>query len=125
MLGGDLRFRPPRVRDIAGTVSHDERDIRRLLKTASRLGWVDEVAHDHFFLRSTVREMVAILIDLATTSTDGMFTAANFRDRVDNGRKVAIQILGFFDRHGITVKRDDLRHLNRHRLDLFALTEQT
>ena len=30
------------------------------------------------------------------------FTAAQFRDRLDNGRKVAIQILEFFDRHGVT-----------------------
>jgi selenocysteine-specific elongation factor len=33
---------------------------------------------------------------------------------------VAIQILDFFDRHGITLKRDDWRRVNRHRLDLFG-----
>ena len=47
------------------------------------------------------------------------FTAAQFRDQVDSGRKVAIQILEFFDRHGVTLRRGDLRRLNRHRLDLF------
>ena len=45
--------------------------------------------------------------------------ASQFRDRVDNGRKVAIQILEFFDRHGVTLRRGDLRRINRHRLDLF------
>ena len=29
------------------------------------MGKVDEVAHDHFFLRETVGEMVGIIIDLA------------------------------------------------------------
>ena len=48
------------------------------------------------------------------------FTAAQFRDRVDNGRKVAIQILEFFDRHGVTLRRGDLRRINQHRLDLFG-----
>ena len=43
-----------------------------------------------------------------------------FRDRLDNGRKVAIQILEFFDRHGVTLRRGDLRRINQHRLDLFA-----
>lgn len=122
LLGGEMRFRPPRVRDIAAATSYPERDVRRLLKLAGRLGWADEVAHDHFFLRPTVHEMVTIVTDLTARAEDGVFTAAQFRDRVENGRKVAIQILEFFDRHGITLKRDDLRRVNKHRLDLFALS---
>ena len=42
------------------------------------------------------------------------------RDRLDNGRKVAIQILEFFDRHGLTIRHGDLRRVNKHRLDLFG-----
>jgi selenocysteine-specific elongation factor len=120
LLGGEVRFRPPRVRDIAAATPYPERDVRRLLKLAGRLGWADEVAHDHFFLRPTVHEMTTIVIDLAAHGEDGVFTAAQFRDRVENGRKVAIQILEFFDRHGLTLNRDDLRRVNPHRLDLFA-----
>jgi selenocysteine-specific elongation factor len=120
LLGGEARFRPPRVRDIAAATPYAEGDIRRLFKLAGRLGWTDEVAHDHFFLRQTVQEMVAIVADVAAHAEDGVFTAAQFRDRVDNGRKVAIQILDFFDRHGVTLNRDDLRRVNKHRLDLFG-----
>ena len=117
LLGGTERFRPPRVRDIAGTTGRPEREVRRLLKLASRLGWADEIAPDHFFLRATMREMIGILVELAPK---GDITAAQFRDRVDNGRKVAIQILEFLDRHGVTVRTGDLRRLNGHRLDLFG-----
>ena len=83
------------------------------------MGKVDEVAHDHFFLRGTVAEMVEIATDLAAPAPKGEFTAAQLRDRLDNGRKVAIQILEFFDRHGVTLRRGDLRRINQHRLDLF------
>jgi selenocysteine-specific elongation factor len=120
LLGGEVRFRPPRVRDVAAVMARPERDIRRILKLAGRLGWVDEVAHDHFFLRPTVHEMTIIAADLAAHGDGGVFTAAQFRDRVENGRKVAIQILEFFDRHGVTFLRNDLRRINPHRLDLFA-----
>jgi selenocysteine-specific elongation factor len=120
LLGGEVRFRPPRVRDIAAVTPYPERDVRRLLKLAGRLGWADEVAHDHFFLRPTVHEMTSIVADLAAHGGDGGFTAAQFRDRVENGRKVAIQILEFFDRHGVTLNRDDLRRINPHRLELFG-----
>jgi len=120
MLAGEARFRPPRVRDIANETGRPEADLRRLLKLAGRMGWADEVAHDHFFLRDTVREMVAIAADVAEASPGGVFIAAQFRDRLDNGRKVAIQILDFFDRHGVTLRRGDLRRVDPRRLDLFG-----
>jgi selenocysteine-specific elongation factor len=119
LLGATERFRPPRVRDIAGLLAVPEGEVRRLLKLLGRMGKVDEVAHDHFFLRGTVAEMVEIVTDVAAHAEKGEFTAAQLRDRLDNGRKVAIQILEFFDRHGVTLRRGDLRRVNRHRLDLF------
>jgi selenocysteine-specific elongation factor len=119
LLGGSVRFRPPRVRDVAGLLAARETDVRGLLKLLGRIGKVDEVAHDHFFLRATVAEMVEIIVDSGVRAGNGEFTAAQFRDRLDNGRKVAIQILEFFDRHGVTLRRGDLRRINKHRLDLF------
>ena len=120
LLGGDVRFRPPRVRDVASTLAHPEQDIRQLMKFAARLGLVDEVAHDHFFLRPTLHEMVLIAVDLAGQAADGRFTAAQFRDRIDSGRKVAIQILEFFDRQGVTLNRGTLRTVQLRYLDLYG-----
>ncbi len=120
LLGGADRFRPPRVRDIAATSRRSEPDVRRLLRLAGRMGLADEVAHDHFFLRQTVHEMAAIIAETAAAAEGGAFTAAQLRDRLGNGRKVAIQILDFFDRHGVTLRQGDLRRVNKHRLDLFA-----
>jgi selenocysteine-specific elongation factor len=124
LIAGGERFRPPRVRDIGAILGASEIEVRQMLKLLGRLGKVDEVAHDHFFLRGTVGEMVDIAVDLATQEPNGQFTAAQFRDRLDNGRKVAIQILEFFDRHGVTLRRGDLRRINKHRLDLFRRPSQ-
>ena len=123
LIDGTERFRPPRVRDLAAMLVLRETEVRRLFKLLGRMGKVDEVAHDHFFLRGTVAEMVGIIVDLGTSDPSGQFTAAMFRDKVDNGRKVAIQILEFFDRHGVTLRRGDLRRVNKHRLDLFRVAE--
>ena len=121
LLAGTLRFHPPRVRDIAEMLVKPEAEIRRLLKLTARMGKAHEVAHDHFFLRYALAEIVRIVRDLAATKQDGQFVAAEFRDCAGSGRKVAIHILEFLDRHGITVRRGDLRRINRHRLDLFQL----
>jgi selenocysteine-specific elongation factor len=118
-LSGAERFRPPRGRDIAELLQVPETGIRRVLKSLSRQGKVIEMAPDHFFLRETALEMADIAADIAAGAADGQFTAAQFRDRMDNGRKVAIQILEFFDRHGVTARRGDLRRVNSQRLDLF------
>jgi selenocysteine-specific elongation factor len=123
LLSGAERFRPPRVRDIAGHLKVPEADVRRLMKLLGRMGKVDEVAHDHFFLRPTVAEMVRIAAGLAARGENGEFIAAQFRDQVENGRKVAIQILEFFDRHGVTLRHGDRRRINKHRLDLFRVSD--
>jgi selenocysteine-specific elongation factor len=69
--------------------------------------------------------MVQIGLALAGVSQTGEFSAAQFRDQVNNGRKVAIQILEFFDRHGVTLRRGDVRRMNGHRLDLFRVSGNT
>lgn len=119
-LAGEERFRPPRVRDFAQEFDLDEPDLRRILRMAARQGRIDQIAQDHFFARAATTEMVAIIRDLAAQAPDGWFTAPAFRDRVQNGRKVAIQILDFFDRLGLTLRRGDLRRINPHRIDLFT-----
>ena len=119
LLGGAARFRPPRVRDIADMQGVRETEVRKLLKRLGRMGRVDEIDHDHFFLRGTVAEIVEIARELSAAAQDGQFSVAQMRDRLDNGRKVAIHILEFLDRHGVTFRRGDARRINRNRLDLF------
>ena len=113
-------YRPPRVRDIAKLLDIEETSVRRLMRMAARRGDVEEIAHDHFFTRATVETMARIAIDIAEKAPNGKFTAADLRDRLDNGRKVAIQILEFFDRHGFTIRRGDLRRINPARIEFFA-----
>ncbi len=118
-LGGAERFRPPRVRDLANDLDLDEPLVRKVLVAASRRGAVQEIANDHFFLAETVVEIADIVRALG--AGDGnTFTAADLRDKLDNGRKVAIQILEFFDRHGLTMRRGDARRINKPKQALFS-----
>src|SRR6185437_14413116 len=105
------RFRPPRTRDLAHALSVSEPGLRTTLKRLQRLGWVVEIAPDHFFLQQTVAEMAGIAAAIADDDPAAQVTAAAFRDRLDNGRKVAILILEFFDRAGLTVRTGDTRRV--------------
>lgn len=111
------RFRPPRTRDLAIALKVPETAMRATLKRLQRMGQVLEIAPDHFFLRATVADMARIAAEVAA---EGELTAATFRDRLDNGRKVAIQILEFFDKAGLTIRQGDLRSVRPDRLSLFG-----
>ena len=106
----DRKFDPPRVRDIARDTGIPEVEVRHLLKTVARTGDVAQVAHDHFFLTTAVAELADIAGNVA--ERHGAARAAEFRDQIATGRKLAIQILEFFDRVGYLRRvRDD--HLVR------------
>jgi selenocysteine-specific elongation factor len=113
-------FRPPRTRDLARALSVPEAAMRVTLKRVQRMGRLIEVAPDQFFLSRTVAEMAFVVVDIADSGPAGTLTAAAFRDRLANGRKVAIQVLEFFDRAGLTVRAGDERRVRRDRLGMFG-----
>jgi len=107
-------FNPPRVRDIFKASGTPEESVRKLFKRLARAGELYPVAHDHYFTAQAVAELSAIVRQL--DETHGAVRAAALRDSLygdsGGGRKVAIQILEFFDRIGYTRRvRDD--HLVR------------
>ncbi len=119
-LTGTDRFRPPRVRDFATALGSAEAEVRHVLRLSQRLGRTDQIAPDHFFARAVTAEMAAVAAALSAEAPDGWFPAAAFRDRLQNGRKVAIQILEFLDRHRVTLRCGDRRRINPLRADQFG-----
>jgi selenocysteine-specific elongation factor len=112
------RFSPPRTRDMVGPTGVAEPALRAALHRIARFGRLVEVAHDHFFLRETLAEMVSIAAGLERDG--GAVTAAAFRDRLGIGRKVAIQVLEFLDTAGVTRRDGDARRVRPERSALFG-----
>lgn len=104
-------FQPPRVRDMALSEALDEQRIREALIACARLGRLYQVRKDHFYLSSAVHDLAGIAQGLA--ETHGEVRAADFRDRIGTGRKLAIQILEFFDRMGFTRRVRDAHVIRR------------
>ena len=106
-------YRPPLLREAAERIGAGEVALRRACKGFARLGLVVEVAPDRFFGRQAVVAMAEAAHALAADIGGNGFTAAQFRDRLGNGRQLAIQVLDDFDRRGITVRRGDLRRAGK------------
>ncbi|MGE0700724.1 MAG: selenocysteine-specific translation elongation factor [Hyphomicrobiaceae bacterium] len=110
-IGGEHRYRPPQVRELAEATGQPLGNIRKLLKTMARLGAVVEVATDRFFLKPALLDLGRMAREIAEASDTRTFTAAEFRDRAGSGRNVGIQILEHFDRRGLTLRQGDVRRV--------------
>ena len=93
-------YGPPRVRDVAKATGIGEDTVRALFKRVARIGEAYPVAHDHYFTASAVAALARYVATL--NAEHGFARAANLRDQIGGGRKVAIHILEFFDRIGYT-----------------------
>ena len=100
-------FQPPRVRDIAKATAIPEDTVRALMKRVARSGKLYPVALDHYFSDEAVAQLAGLVATLCAER--GAARAADLRDRIGGGRKVAIHILEFFDRIGYTRRVRDAR----------------
>jgi selenocysteine-specific elongation factor len=105
-----LTDEPRWVRELATEVQVDENQMRSLLYRAAQQGLVIAIVRDRYFLRQRIRQFADLI--RALHQTQGHASAADFRDQLGIGRKLAIQILEFFDRCGFT-RRKENTHLLR------------
>jgi selenocysteine-specific elongation factor len=103
-------FNPPRVRDVSKASGTPEETVRQLFRRLARAGALYPVAHDHYYTAAAVADLAGIVRRL--NDEQGAARIATLRDILfgegGGGRKVATQILEFFDRIGYTRRvRDD------------------
>ncbi|HEJ7010305.1 TPA: SelB C-terminal domain-containing protein, partial [Serratia marcescens] len=98
------------VRDLASELGEEESRVRALLRKAAQLGHVTAVVVDRYYLSRRIEQFAALIREL--DAERGGANAADFRDRLGVGRKLAIQVLEFFDRSGFT-RRKGNEHLLR------------
>ncbi|MDD5329272.1 MAG: selenocysteine-specific translation elongation factor [Sulfuricella sp.] len=111
-------FQPPRVRDLARALNIDEQRMRLLMQRLAAMGEVVAVAHDHYFMPQAVQALEAEARRLAREE-QGAIAAAPFRDRIGTGRKLAIQILEFLDRSGVTRRTGEVHRLRENSSAIF------
>ncbi|WP_406671065.1 selenocysteine-specific translation elongation factor [Raoultella terrigena] len=91
------------VRDLAKESGVEESLMRAVLRQAAQQGMITAIVKDRYYRNDRIVEFAGLIreLDLERGST----CAADFRDKLDVGRKLAIQILEHFDRIGFTRRR--------------------
>ncbi|EYB65196.1 selenocysteinyl-tRNA-specific translation factor [Escherichia coli] len=101
------------VRDLAKETGTDEQAMRLTLRQAAQQGIITAIVKDRYYRNDRIVEFANMIRDLDQEC--GSTCAADFRDRLGVGRKLAIQILEYFDRIGFTRRRGN-DHLLRDAL---------
>ncbi len=91
------------VRDLARETSADEQVMRNLLRQAAQQGLITAIVKDRYYRNDRIVTFASMIRDL--DQARGSTSAADFRDTLNVGRKLAIQILEYFDRIGFTRRR--------------------
>lgn len=103
----------PSVRELADRSSINESILRDFLHRKSRTGELIRVTPERFVARARLAQLAATARDIATAADAGLFTAAQFRDRIGTGRGLAIEILECLDRLEITARVGNARRYLR------------
>ena len=101
------------VRDLAKETGTDEQSMRLALRQAAQQGIITAIVKDRYYRNDRIVAFANMIREL--DQERGSTCAADFRDRLNVGRKLAIQILEYFDRIGFTRRRGN-DHLLRDAL---------
>lgn len=91
------------VRDLAREIGVDEQVMRGVLRQAAQQGLITAIVKDRYYRNDRIVTFASMIRDL--DEARGSTSAADFRDTLNVGRKLAIQILEYFDRIGFTRRR--------------------
>jgi selenocysteine-specific elongation factor len=95
-------LRPPIVGELAAALGLERAPLMAHLERISRLGYLEQIAPNRYFLPETVTALAAIARALAQESAQGEFDAASFRNRSGIGRNLTVEVLEYLDRAGHT-----------------------
>lgn len=118
----DGHMMPPVVRAIADELSVDPKVLEKFMVRSAKLGMVRQVAKNRFLLPGAVFELADIAESLGANGAS--FGAADFRDRSNIGRNLAIEILEYFDKVGLTWRTDNTRKVLKPVSEVFGDLDQ-
>ena len=112
-------FRPPVVHAMAEEIGLTAKDLERFLARAARMGYLYRTAKNRFFLRAAIAELARVAETVAADGADRRLSIADFRGACDVGRNLAVEILEFFDKSGLTARDGDARRIHGQAAQIF------
>ncbi len=104
-------LKAPVVHDLHEALHIDLKLLEGFLGRSAQQGYLVRVSAKRYFLPDSMRTFETIVLELARTQPDGVFTVADFRNRAGIGRNAVVEILEYFDRVGLTRRHGQVRRV--------------
>ncbi|MDA1071215.1 MAG: SelB C-terminal domain-containing protein, partial [Proteobacteria bacterium] len=102
---------PPALYPLADAMGQPPGDLERFLERMAACGLVQKIGRNRWLTPTQIARFGEAAAKAAGAAGAEGFTAAQFRDAAGIGRNLAIDLLEFLDRSGITLRRGDLRQM--------------
>ena len=103
------KTKPPVLHDLAKSVNVGPKDLEKMLNQIVKAGQLVRPVKNRYFLPDAMTVLKNYLYRAADEK--GHFTVQNYRDVAGTGRNLAIEILEYFDRTGVTRRLGDIREI--------------
>ncbi|EKT61358.1 selenocysteine-specific translation elongation factor [Providencia sneebia] len=97
------------VRDLAKKTGYEEDILRRVMKKAAQMGLVTAIVRDRYYSSEQIKQFAGLIQHYCAEK--GEICVADFRNELGVGRKLAVQLLEFFDKSGFTRRKGDAHFL--------------
>lgn len=116
-------LRPPRVRELVEILNESHDLLSALMRQQAAAGAVWQVSDELYYARAPIAALAADTQHVAEADA-GRLTVKSFREGTGARRNVAVELLEFFDRTGLTSRVADGRRLLGDARRLFGAPDQ-
>lgn len=109
----ESKFTSPTIHDLASSLRVDKNRLETLFNQLCKMGSIIKINKDRYFLLEVLSELAIIAEEVASRHDSKYLNLHDFRSRAKIGRNLAIDILEFFDKIGLTMRTANGRLIKR------------
>ena len=113
------KYHTPTINEIAKELSFDIKETKKVVKKALDLNFLVQVSSNRYFYPDIILYFANIVEKISAISINHKLELSIFRNEAKISRNLAIELLEFFDRKGLTIRLKNDRYLQKKANQVF------
>ena len=113
------KYHTPTINEIAKELSFEIKETEKVVKKALDLNFLVQVSSNRYFYPDIILYFATIVEKISAISTNHKLELSIFRNEAKISRNLAIELLEFFDRKGLTIRLKNDRYLQKKANQVF------
>ena len=113
------KYHPPTINEIVKELSFEIKETEKVVKKALDLNFLVQVSSNRYFYPDIILYFANIVEKISAISINHKLELSIFRNEAKISRNLAIELLEFFDRKGLTIRLKNDRYLQKKANQVF------